>query len=88
MLEGNLQKLLGTDHELNLSEEDATWLGAVDKLDLLLYCMDQRSLGNRWMAHIEKRLRQWFARNAEWIPAEVANVVANYKAEPIMPIGA
>jgi len=42
-----------------LSEEECSWLHAVDRLELWLWCQDQLALGNSNVRVVQKNLAEW-----------------------------
>ena len=65
----------------SLSEEDAVWLDAVDKLELWLWANEQLRMGNRNAETVLSNLRSWFHRNEARLPLAVLRVHAEYKGE-------
>ncbi len=47
----------------SLTEEEGRWLHALDKLELLMWAMDQRAMGNENVAPMQLDLLLWFQKN-------------------------
>lgn len=85
-VEDNVTRLLGI--EVELTQEERTWLRAVDSLDLYLWCLEQKEMGNRNVARIEESVRGVLLSPVQQFPDPVLEVVRRYSAERSWPIGA
>lgn len=63
---------LGLDEQL--TPEDVSWLQGVDKLELLMWSLEQQALGNRYAVKVESNLRSWYNIKADTLPAAIRRV--------------
>jgi 5'-deoxynucleotidase YfbR-like HD superfamily hydrolase len=61
----------------NLTSDDLKWLKAIDVLELLLWCGDQKMLGNQHVVFVERRALGYLERPE--IPEEVTKFVVEYR---------
>jgi len=69
--------------DINLSEEKYFFLKCCDKLELLLFCMDERELGSKRLNHIIENLMVWFGERNDDLPIQIVDFLhevlsANY----------
>lgn len=60
------------------SYNDKLWIRALDQLEFLLSCYDQRALGNQNVEQYIKDVREWFKDNNN-VPEPVLDFVDNFK---------
>lgn len=60
-----------------LSDNDRAWLKAVDVLELVMFCGDQRLLGNQHAHVVEKRAIEWLVKS-ESTPVPVIHFLDQY----------
>lgn len=65
---------------LELDPEEKDWIRALDQLEFLLSCYDQKALGNQNVDQYIRDVEEWFVDN-ENVPKPVATFVRNFKWE-------
>ena len=70
----------------DLSDHEELWLLAADRAELLLWCQDQRSMGNRKVNNIFKHVVDWFKKNP--VPEELYDLIKDYNGSNEMPFDA
>ena len=71
-----MRKELGL--EITLSPEDRHWLKVCDRLELLLWCMDQFNLGNRHVWPMIELLEAAFNENMAALPEPVREFLCRH----------
>ena len=85
-LEEEVQMEIHTqDH---LTGEDEAWLRAADRLELVMWCMEQMNIGNKNVARINSNLRKWFKDNEPYVPDPILFALAAFNPHRTLPIGA
>lgn len=79
MEEDSIIKNLGYNNAELLSDEDRSWLRALDRLELRIQCEHELHLGNRYAESILQKLSEWFDKNREEIPERVVAFWSEYK---------
>ncbi len=78
---GKLEKqcLAHLGFDISLTAEDAQWLDAVDKLELLLWAKEQMALGNLNAGCVIANLLAWFKLNINRMPKPVTDFLTKHK---------
>lgn len=86
--DGELAKRLGIlekrclahlGYDISLTHDDALWLNAIDKLELLLWAKEQLALGNQNAIVIVANLLAWFKVSIKQIPKPVQEFITNHR---------
>jgi 5'-deoxynucleotidase YfbR-like HD superfamily hydrolase len=65
--------------DLDISENDSTWLRAIDKIELWLWAQDQLALGNQNASEIYLTLNTLFRNGGIPLPDECSKFVDEYR---------
>jgi len=84
-LENSVSDILQTD--IPLTKREKEWLRAVDSLDLYLWCLEQKEMGNKNVERIAESVRADIMTSKD-CPEVVQRVVTEYSAARSWPIGA
>lgn len=78
---GKLEKqcLAHLGFDISLTHDDALWLNAVDKLELLLWAKEQLAMGNQNALVVVANLLAWFKVSIKQIPQPVLDFIAIHK---------
>jgi len=57
------------EYAVELTDEERSWVKALDKIELWLWCHDQLNMGNDHVGTIVDELQLWFTENADKVPA-------------------
>lgn len=71
-VEEHVEKRLGIAYDLPMDE--AAWLHAIDLLDLYLFCVEERMLGNSTLEQVERTCATRLTTR-EWVPEPVRKFV-------------
>lgn len=76
--EGHVDDKLGLINWGALSDDDRQWLDEVDRLEVMLWALDQEGMGNRNAAHFAKVIIDYF-NDKPGVHHEVMEVVLNVR---------
>lgn len=72
------EALLRSGFYIELTPRETDWLKAVDRLELLLWALDQVAIGNKNVTGMIENLHDYFSRERNSIPTPVLQVIASY----------
>jgi 5'-deoxynucleotidase YfbR-like HD superfamily hydrolase len=76
VLEKRINHFLGID--LELSEEDALWLSALDRIEFWMWTHDQLAMGNQHVKKAHEAIFTWLAQNIDDLPKPLPTFVGNF----------
>lgn len=59
--------------------DDLAWVKALDRIELLLWCEDQKAFGNRHCSVTERDIRNWISINWDKIPGPCQDFLKHYQ---------
>jgi len=84
-LEELVDRKIGT--KVWLTSEERLWLRGADSLELLLWCREQQTMGNRNVDRIAESVEALFGPDSLF-PAELVDTARGYSASRSWPVGA
>lgn len=64
---------------VSLTDEELSWLRAVDRIELLLWCLDQQKLGNHHIDTFVVHLNRYFDENMDDMPQQCQDFLASFE---------
>lgn len=66
---------------VSLTPDEDSWLRAVDRIELWLWCIEQQQLGNNHIHLFIEHLERWFNENEDQMPKACVEFVKNFEWE-------
>lgn len=64
-----------------LNDEEQSWLSGLDKLELLLWALEQEALGNRVATQVRVVVRNWFKEQDDQVPDKIRDLALEIQWE-------
>ncbi len=77
--EAEAEALTILDLSPKLNHEEEHWLNVIDKLELLLWTLDQDAMGNLHCCNVEKGMRDWFRSHLDTLPKTVQDFMSQHE---------
>lgn len=61
----------------SLTEQEALWLRWCDRLELMLWCLEQLAWGNQHIVNIARVLEKWFADQQHTLPLSIRELLGS-----------